>query len=69
VNTTSDQVRALLEIAGIQPSDSEIEALVASFPTTRAGIERLWAVDLGDAAPALVFRAGEISGSEEHAHV
>jgi hypothetical protein len=67
VNTTSDQVRALLDLAGIQPSDFEIEALIASFPTTQAGIERLWAADLGDVAPATVFRAGEISGPKEHA--
>jgi hypothetical protein len=58
----------VLDLAGIQPSDTEIEALIASFPTTRAGIERLWAVDLGDEAPAAVFRAGEISGPKEHAH-
>jgi hypothetical protein len=67
VNTTSDQVRVLLDLAGIQPSDAEIEAFIASFPSTRASVERLWAVDLADEAPVTVFRAGEVTGPQEHA--
>ena len=61
--TTIEQVGVLLDLAGIVPSESELRELVASFPELRARAERLWALDLADAAPALVFRAGEVTGS------
>jgi hypothetical protein len=62
VTTTAEQVHALLDLAGITPTASEVDELVAYFPDMRAKVERLWAVDLGDTAPSLVFRAAESTG-------
>jgi hypothetical protein len=63
--TTREQLQALLDIAGIAPSPEEVDELVTAFPETRARAERLWAVDLGDIPPALVFRAAGVAGPEE----
>ena len=63
--TTRAQVQALLDIAGIEPSAEEVDELVTSFPDLRARAERLWAVDLADIPPALVFRAAEANGPQE----
>ena len=63
--TTRDHVQVLLDIAGISPSEAEIDGLTKSFAETRARIERMWDLDLVDVAPALVFRAGEAAGPKE----
>lgn len=65
MTTTNEQVQGLLDLAGISPSPAELEQLSAQFPAMRASIERLWAVDLGDTAPSLVFRAAEGVGPAE----
>jgi hypothetical protein len=62
MTTTAEQVGVLLELAGIAPSPQELERLTEMFPEMRASIERLWALDLGDIAPSLVFRAAEYAG-------
>lgn len=65
MTTSVDQVRALLDVAGLAPSHAELDALVESFAGLRAQIEALWAVDVGDSAPALVFRAAESRASQD----
>jgi len=65
VTSTAEQVQVLLDIAGITPSAAEVEQLHATYPDIRARIERLWALDLGDAQPSLVFRAAETFGPKE----
>lgn len=65
MTTTREQVTALLDIAGIAPSASELDELITTFPEVRARAERLWAVDLGDTAPALVYQAAGVTGPEE----
>lgn len=65
MTTTDDQVRVLLELAGLSPTADEFDQLVDQFPGLRSRVERLWALDLGDVAPALVFRAAEAVGVGE----
>lgn len=65
MTTTREQVEVLLDLAGISPRPEELEGLVDGFPAMRAQIERLWAVELGDTPPSLVFRAAEPTGPEE----
>lgn len=65
MTTTEEQVRVLLDLAGITPTPAEVAQLVGEFPGLRARIEGLWALDLGDAAPAMVFRAAESTGPME----
>lgn len=65
MTTTAEQVQVLLDLAGIAPSPAEVEQLIESFPTSRARLERLWSLDLGDTPPSLVFRAAEAFGPAE----
>jgi Asp-tRNA(Asn)/Glu-tRNA(Gln) amidotransferase C subunit len=65
MTTTIEQVQGLLGLAGISPAPTELDQLAAQFPAMRASIERLWALDLGDTAPSLVFRAAEATGPAE----
>jgi hypothetical protein len=65
LTTATDQVQVLLELAGITPTDEELAALVAQFPDVRVQIERMWAADLGESAPALVLLADGITGPGE----
>ncbi len=61
-------VGAILAGAGITPSDREVASLRRLLPGLRAQVDRLYAVDTGDAAPAAHLRAAEILGSAEEAH-
>jgi hypothetical protein len=63
--TTTDQVRALLDLAGVVPSDAELADLITGYPDMKASIDRLWALDLGESVPALVFDAAGTYGPEE----
>jgi hypothetical protein len=65
VTSTAEQLQALLDIAGITPTDAEIAQLNTAYPDMRAQMERLWALDLEGAQPSLVFRAAEITGPKE----
>lgn len=65
MSTPTEQVRVLLDLAGLSPSPGELDVLVADFPRLRASVERLWSLDLGDTPPSLVFRAGEAVGVGE----
>lgn len=65
MSSTQEQVRVLLDLAGIEPTPAEFEQMVVGFPDVRTRVERLWALDLGDAAPAMVFRAAESFGPAE----
>ena len=52
------EVRALLAIAGIRPSEEELAVLVAQYPTQRAGVQLLRTMPgVRYAAPSLVFSA------------
>lgn len=62
MTTTAEQVHVLLDLAGISPAQAEIDQLIEMFPDMRASLERMWALELGDTAPSLVFRAGEATG-------
>lgn len=63
--TNSDHVHALLDLAGVVPTDAEVANIIEAFPTMQAQVDRLWAVDLGESVPALVFRAAETAGPAE----
>lgn len=65
MSTTETQVSVLLELAGITPTPTELAQLVDEFPDLKARVERLWALDLGYVAPAMVFRAAESTGAAE----
>jgi len=65
VTTTAEQVQVLLDLAGISPSPPEFDQLVETFPATKAKLEHLWSLDVGDTPPSLVFRAAEIAGPAE----
>lgn len=52
-------VRTVLDAAGIQPSDAEVDVLASVWQDIHARIERLWQIDIGEDPPAAVFRAGE----------
>lgn len=62
MTSTTEQVQVLLDLAGISPSPSEIDQLEKQFTDMRARIEHLWTIDVGDAAPSMVLRAGEVTG-------
>ena len=62
MSTIEAQVQVLLDLAGITPPPDEVDQLIASFPQMRASLEKMWALDLGDTAPSLVFRAAEATG-------
>jgi hypothetical protein len=53
-------VRALLGHAGLRPPPEEIDRLVELYGGIRRQLDRLYAVDLGFADPAPVYRAGEL---------
>ena len=63
--TTTEHVRALLDLAGVVPSDDEVATMIDAFPEMQRRIERLWSLDLGESVPALVFRAAEAAGPAE----
>ena len=65
MTTTAEQVKVLLDLAGIAPSPAELEQFVEAFPATKARLEHLWSLDLGDTPPSLVFRAAEAWGPAE----
>jgi len=58
-----DVVRALMDAAGLEPPVDEIERLADLYGPMRRQLAAIHAVDVGDADPAVVFRAGEILGS------
>ena len=39
-------VRALLHVAGLEPSDDEVRQLVAGYPAHRQAVDRLYAVTM-----------------------
>jgi hypothetical protein len=52
------EVRALLGIAGLSPSEEEVAVLVAQYPMQRAGVQLLRTMaGVRYASPALVFSA------------
>lgn len=65
MTTTAEQVQVLLDLAGISPSRAELDQLVEAFPATRARLEHLWSLELGDTPPSLVFRAAGAAGPVE----
>lgn len=65
MSTTAEQVQVLLELAGITPTPGELDQLVQTFPDTKARLEHLWSLDLGDTPPSMVFRAAEAYGPAE----
>lgn len=65
MTSTAEQVKVLLDLAGIDPSPAEVEQLVDTFPETRAKLEHLWSLDLADTPPSMVFRAAEAFGPAE----
>lgn len=52
-------VRALLGHAGLRPPPEEVERLTQLYGGVRRQLDRLYAVDLGSADLASVYRAGE----------
>jgi hypothetical protein len=58
---------ALLAGAGIHPSERELASLGRLLPGLRRQVDRLYAVDTGDAAPAAHLRAAEVTGWPEGA--
>lgn len=55
------EVRMLLTGAGITAPDGDLASLQRVLGTARRRMERMYAVDTGDAVPAAVFRA-ELDG-------
>lgn len=53
-------VRALLGHAGLRPPPEEVDRLIQLYGGIRRQLDRIYAVDLGSADPAPVFRAGEL---------
>lgn len=60
--TTDDAttVRALLDHAGLHPPPEEVDRLTQLYGGVRRQLDRIYAVDLGFADPAPVYRAGEL---------
>ena len=50
-------VRALLEAAGVHPSEGEIRALARAYPGLRRQVDALYRVPTGDDAPATMLHA------------
>jgi len=51
-------VRALLQMAGVSPSEEEVAAMVAGFPATRAMIDSLYSMPgVRYEEPAVIFHA------------
>lgn len=49
-------VRALLRVAGLEPSDEEVQRLVAAYPGHRRAVDRLYAVTMSkEERPQPVF--------------
>jgi Asp-tRNA(Asn)/Glu-tRNA(Gln) amidotransferase C subunit len=65
MSSTEEQVRVLLDLARLSPSQAEFEQLASQYPIVRASVERLWALDLGSAQPSMVYRAAEPTGPKE----
>ena len=53
---------AMLAVAGVHPTASELEALGAAHRRMRRQLERLYAVDTGDLPPASMLRAVAVEG-------
>jgi hypothetical protein len=47
LDDSAAEARALLAAAGLQPPDDEVVMLVAMYPLLRAGVEALYALDVG----------------------
>ncbi|MPY95037.1 MAG: hypothetical protein GEV08_18850 [Acidimicrobiia bacterium] len=52
-------VAGMLASAGVQPSEEELATLGRLHPALRRQVDRLYAVDVGDAAPVAAFRPGD----------
>jgi hypothetical protein len=50
----------MLAAAGLRPPPEEVERLAELYGPIRKQLAMVHAVDLGDADPATVFRAGEV---------
>ena len=50
-------MRALLEAAGVRPSEGEVGALARAYPGLRRQMEALYRVPTGDDAPATMLHA------------
>ncbi|MEM9656218.1 MAG: hypothetical protein AAGA65_29295 [Actinomycetota bacterium] len=50
-------VRTLLDAAGLQPPEAEVERLAKLYPGLRRSVDRFHAVTTADEVPAAVFRA------------
>jgi hypothetical protein len=56
--TDETSVRALLQMAGVTPTEAEIEGLIASFAGTRAMVDALYAMPgVRYEEPAVIFDA------------
>jgi hypothetical protein len=58
-------VAGTLAAAGIAPSDKELAILGRRYGGLRRQVDSLYAVEVGDDAPASQFRTAEISGFPE----
>ena len=52
-----ETVRVLLNAAGLNPPESEVERLAKLYPGMRRSVDRFHDIDVGDEVPAAVFRA------------
>jgi hypothetical protein len=53
---TEVTVRTMLAVAGLEPSEEEISALISAYPRHKAGIESLYAIpETRYESPALIF--------------
>lgn len=58
--TVDATVRSMLALAGIQPSEAEIEKYVDGFPKVREDLRSIYALpDLAAADGVLVFRSAD----------
>ena len=52
-----NEVRALLNVAGIEPTTADLASLGRIFPGLRRKIDAMYEIDTGDEVSAAVFRA------------
>lgn len=51
------EVRALLSLAGIEPTRADLASLERIFPVLRRKVDHMYEIDTGDEVTASVFRA------------
>ena len=51
------EVRALLSLAGIEPTGADLASLERIFPVLRRKVDHMYEIDTGDEVTASVFRA------------